>query len=360
MPFIDTMHKEYDYLLFIGRFQIPHHGHFHIMKAALEKSRYLILGVGSINLSRSLKNPFTFEERVEMIVGSGVPEISEAYKEGRIILLELEDMPYKDEAWVNKVKRKVEFAVGKGHNRTGLIGCSKDSSSYYLNLFPNWPSISVPVQGDWNSTRCRNGFFDVTSEDFHYLVSATTTNTLLNLSKWIKGHREQYDAWYDEHKFIVEYKKSWERAPFPPTFNTVDAVVFHQDNVLVIKRGDHPGKGLFAVPGGFINLDETQFDSCMRELREETGCFVVEDNVAHTIAPYLIEEKTFGAPGRDPRGRTITQAFCFRLPTGCTPVIEAGDDAAEVMWRPWKSLKSNEFISDHYWMIEYFAEKYID
>jgi bifunctional NMN adenylyltransferase/nudix hydrolase len=236
-----------------------------------------------------------------------------------------------------------------------------------LKLFPCWPAVSVPVQGDFNSTACRNGFYELTyytpTEASTNLYKSTTPQVVSYISQWMIINHEQYVAFQHEHAFIKNYKKSWEAAPFPPTFNTVDAVVFHKHDVLVIKRGDHPGKGLFAVPGGFLNPQEEQVDACLRELKEETGLRIaypeVDYGVSVELAPWIVEEKTFGAPGRDPRGRTITQAFCLCLPNACAPIIEAGDDAAEVMWLPVKDVDPRNFIADHAFMIQYFAEKYI-
>lgn len=88
--------------------------------------------------------------------------------------------------------------------------------------------------------------------------------------------------------------------------------------VLLIKRSDHPFIGMWALPGGFIHMDEDLEESAYRELREETG---VEDVT-------LNEFGVFGAPDRDPRTRVITVAYFGLVPMGELK-LSAGDDAAD-------------------------------
>lgn len=71
------------------------------------------------------------------------------------------------------------------------------------------------------------------------------------------------------------YRQAWSAAPYPPVFVTVDAVLRCQDQVLLIRRAHAPGKGQ-AVPGGFIEQRETVWQSCLRELVEETHCHLPE------------------------------------------------------------------------------------
>ena len=112
---------------------------------------------------------------------------------------------------------------------------------------------------------------------------------------------------------------------WPRPMVTVDATVFtHSDGktkVLLIKRGNEPFKGKWAVPGGFVNMDEELEDAVVRELAEETGLTGVQLEQMHT----------FGTVGRDPRGRQITIAY-MGVATEEQTKIEAGDDAAQAKW----------------------------
>ena len=111
---------------------------------------------------------------------------------------------------------------------------------------------------------------------------------------------------------------------------TTDAVIFsitgellevNQLKVLLVRRGNHPSIGLWALPGGFINLRENLEDTAMRELEEETG---VKGVVMEQIA-------TYGDYDRDPRSRVITTAY-MALVDERDVSVKAGDDAADAVW----------------------------
>jgi 8-oxo-dGTP diphosphatase len=117
-------------------------------------------------------------------------------------------------------------------------------------------------------------------------------------------------------KFCYEY-------PRPAV--TADIVILktakNQRSVLLIERKNPPFEGMWALPGGFLDLDETLEQTAIRELREETGISGVE----------LTQFRTFSKVNRDPRHRTITTVFIgYATQTTIAPV--AGDDAAKVQW----------------------------
>jgi bifunctional NMN adenylyltransferase/nudix hydrolase len=149
---------------------------------------------------------------------------------------------------------------------------------------------------------------------------------------------------------IKKYKKSWEAAPYAPTFVTTDAVVVQSGHVLLIERGAAPGEGLWALPGGFINQDETIEDAALRELREETKVKVPLPVLRGSIKA----NRVFDKPDRDPRGRMITHAFLIELPPGELPAIKGSDDARHARWVPISDVEEAEMYADHYHIITYF------
>jgi 8-oxo-dGTP diphosphatase len=124
---------------------------------------------------------------------------------------------------------------------------------------------------------------------------------------------------------------------YPRPSVTVDVVVVTrepQPRVLLIRRKHDPFAGAWALPGGFIDMDETLEASARRELREETGLEVGN----------LEQLQTFGDPGRDPRGRTISVVYLARIDAP-PDHLAAADDAAELGWHPLKELPPTAF--DH-------------
>lgn len=121
---------------------------------------------------------------------------------------------------------------------------------------------------------------------------------------------------------------------YPRPMLTADCVVLRNSEVLLIRRGNEPFRGCWALPGGFMEMEETIEHCAVRELQEETGLQVAETDL-RLIGVY-------STPGRDPRGRTVTAAYLVRLVSG---EPKAGDDAAEVRWWPLANLPSLAF--DH-------------
>ncbi|KAF5046733.1 Bifunctional NMN adenylyltransferase/Nudix hydrolase [anaerobic digester metagenome] len=124
---------------------------------------------------------------------------------------------------------------------------------------------------------------------------------------------------------------------YPRPAVTVDAAVLVKQNkqwfILLIERKHDPFKGCYALPGGFVEEDETLETAIARELQEETN--LVLDN--------LQQFRAYSRPDRDPRGRTISVIFISVLNT--FPDAVAGDDAAAVRWFPLDQLPRLAF--DH-------------
>lgn len=136
---------------------------------------------------------------------------------------------------------------------------------------------------------------------------------------------------------VADSKKNEFTYPYPRPSLTVDIAVVTLEarpRVLLIQRKAEPFAGKWALPGGFVDENERLADAARRELKEETG-----------LEPSELEQlHTFGDPGRDPRGWTVSVVYLTRVrPDELTPV--AGDDAAAVSWFPLDDLPSLAF--DH-------------
>jgi bifunctional NMN adenylyltransferase/nudix hydrolase len=157
-----------DFGVFIGRFQPLHLGHEHVISHALERVKHLIVLIGSANVARDPRNPFTYAEREAMLRRAFRHEMAE----GRLIVAPLDDHLYSDTAWVAQVQRVVRGIVldqgnhhgfqnhGIGDFRVALTGYGKDASSYYLKLFPEWENLQIESQyGTFSSTDVRRRYF---------------------------------------------------------------------------------------------------------------------------------------------------------------------------------------------------------
>ena len=264
-----------DLCVFIGRFQPFHAAHQRVVQTALEHGRHVLVLIGSAGAPRSHRNPFTYDERADMVR----PSMDPADRD-RIITLPLADCSYNDTQWVANAQKQVNAALaqidlpGKADAaRIALIGHSKDHSSYYLKLFPQWGTpIDVPeFAHGLSSTRIRNSYFSNLAESFlsdadghkpgdlpqDRLLPTPVRDFLLTFAKT--------EAFHDiraEYEFILNYRAQWAvpKVPYPVTFVTVDACVVTAGCVLLVRRKGRPGKGLWALPGGFLGQAETVID----------------------------------------------------------------------------------------------------
>lgn len=130
---------------------------------------------------------------------------------------------------------------------------------------------------------------------------------------------------------------------YPRLMLTVDAVVFkkngdHQE-VLLIQRKHDPFAGMWALPGGFVDMDETVEQAVVRELEEETGLKMSN----------LQQLYTFSEIGRDPRGRTVSVTF-FGIISHQNSSVKGGDDAEDARWFNTNQLP--ELAFDHVRAVE--------
>ncbi len=125
---------------------------------------------------------------------------------------------------------------------------------------------------------------------------------------------------------------------YPRPAVTTDCIVVYQDQhsseLLLIQRKKDPFQNMWALPGGFVEIDEPLEAAAKRELKEETNLDQIE----------IVQFKTYGDPHRDPRGRTISVVF-YGLIHEKSPKIQAGDDAGDVGWFPLNKLPALAF--DH-------------
>ena len=352
--------KKSDFGVFIGRFQPLHVGHEFVIRQALGRVERLIVLIGSANLARDPRNPFTFAERENMFRHAFRHEMAE----GRLIVAALDDHLYSDTAWVTEVQRRVNAIVLEHGNHHGfqnhglrdfsvaLTGYGKDASSYYLKLFPEWESIQIDSQyGTFSSTDIRRRYFQRIPE-----VPASILSP--DVAAWLEEFKlgEAFRKLLEEVEYLADYPRQWGRGPFV----TADAVVVQSGHILLVERGRVPGKGLLALPGGFVDPHERIRDAAIRELREETEISDAKGQIPPAMLASFIEDhrtRVFDAPNRSLRGRIITHAFLFRLPERRKLFrVKGSDDAASANWYRLGDLRPEMFFEDHWSIIEEMAD----
>ena len=338
------MNKKYDYITFICRVEPPHKAHVAITTKALDLAEKVIIMIGSAYQPRTIKNPWTWREREEMIRACFPAEVQD-----RLAFFGVRDAVSNQE-WAQDVQGYVSSVVTEEEDATvGLIGHKKDGTSFYLDMFPQWDFIEIDNIDDIHSTDIRIEMFEN-----EHISDETIPKGILDylnafmLSESFGALKHEYDVWKAN-------KAAWSPAPYEPIFVTVDTVVVQSGHVLLVRRRSAPGKGLWALPGGFLNPGELIVDGAIRELREETKLKVP----APVLKGSIVDQQVFDDPGRSLRGRTITHAFYIELPPGGLHKVKGSDDADKAKWIPLGVFEKmrDQMFEDHPLIIDYFKGK---
>ena len=321
----------------IARLQPLQHRHATILEALAGEYDRVLVVCGGVTQPPSLVNPWSVDERRRMLA-LALPAAD------RLALLPVADCWYDDLRWAGAVRAAVAAdCVAQGRDPAGVeIACcalERAGTGTYARLFPDWQPREIPGPP----------FVDALPEALlgPHASAALAAHVPPLLRDWLASTLidSLRGELRDEYAFTRSYREAWRAAPFPPVFVTVDALVTHGDHVLLVRRGHRPGRGLLALPGGFIDVGEHLRDSAVRELREETGLELAADS--------SIAVRVFDHPLRSLRGRTITHLHRFIVDAGGDrPPVIAGDDAAEALWLGRDELRAHDFFEDHYAMLQ--------
>lgn len=376
---IQDTSKPYDFAVVIGRFQPFHDGHKSVIIEARKHADEVIVILGSASQSRDTRNPWTEEERTQMIAQSLTYDMPNPKDHGfdrsknavfdalnlGYSIASVSDSPYNEQAWIKKIQTAVDMVArnrGVKNPKICLLGQSKDHTSYYLKMFPKWSFKSVPlirgrdVTKSIDATDIRSQFFESVAcknsdkgmQQLCELVPAPVATFLSEFARTSQGIRLT-----EEYKYIKEYRKKWENSPFPPMFVTADAVVIQAGHIVMVTRGKQPGNGLLALPGGFLNPKESIVECMLRELKEETRLKVHKSIIKGSIK----RSRVYDYPDRSQRGRVISHAYLIELEGsnenhGALPRVRGSDDAVHADWYPLASLQCNQVFEDHYHIIQ--------
>lgn len=360
-----------DVMVLIGRFQPFHNGHLDVIAKALAACERIIVLVGSANLARDTRNPFTYEERATLIRAAVVGRFGQEALT-RVVVNALPDSPYDLQEWIETVQMTVKLNTAPFvRPAICLTGHERDETSFYLKLFPQWAYMGAGDTSGINATALRADYFrggiDFTSkawrEDGPIWRDVVPPETIAFLDSF--RNKPEYARLMRERAAEIAYKKKYGPGPHV----TCDSVVIQSGHVLVGRRKGEYGTGLLAIPGGFLEVarNETLLEGAERECFEETRLFdhfgpdnQITDERRRMLHTHLRGQDVFGDPNRSRRGRIITHAHLFKLPDDYNlPAVGEWDDLEDVHWMPISDVRVDEFFEDHAFIIEKMIRQFL-
>jgi bifunctional NMN adenylyltransferase/nudix hydrolase len=347
----------WDLKVYIGRFSPLHVGHEHVALKAFGSAKNVLILIGSVNKPRSPKDPWPYDERREMWMRWRESVKHNLIVDGKGFLV----MPVKDDPsdtrWIQNIQQEVTAAchalgLNERKARICLTGSDRDHTTFYLHKFPAWEEDFLPpyqdrafgAEGELNATKVRAILFDDDetrlARESNHRISRVVFDYLNEFMK--KPIFKELKA---EHDYYVRYPDQWGQGPWM----TVDNVVVQSGHILLIQRDHHPGKGLWALPGGFVDLHERVSDAALRELKEET-------NIGLTDSTLMLARKAEWLnddPSRSLRGRVYTYVYLYKLDDSKDlPKVKAASDARTARWVPLSEFEEMEhsMFEDHYQM----------
>ncbi|MGZ3304861.1 MAG: NUDIX domain-containing protein [Asticcacaulis sp.] len=319
----------------IGRFSPFDNGHMAMIDRARAMASRVLFIVTAADMARACRYPFTATEREAMIraaVGEG-PDI--AFIRGHA---------YDEDAWL--IDADVVLPA-----MAAIMAVPADVPAERLRR------LGRPQIDGGGPVLDRDTFLDAFYGDFPALEPKVPAAVFA----WMSAFRETepFQAVAAEQRYTIDYRQSWESAPYPVVFLTVDTLIIHPDpdsvpHILLIRRARIPGKGQWAMPGGFVEPGEWLRAAALRELREETGMGGTDED----LLSRLVATQVFDDPERASRGHVVTHAYHFEFPAGPLPPVKGGDDAEQALWLPLSDLPGlrGQFFEDHGSMIEFFLD----
>ena len=338
-----------DWAVCAGHFQPLHRHDLALIQTALRHAQRVVVVLAGAGLARSPAHPLSWGERADLIRASLPPR--EADRLRFLPLRELGDAGRNAQALRDGLAR----LSGEAPDTVLRVLPAGEPEAAWWQAMAAAPVLQAPAAeaGPWpDEAALRDQWFnaDSPSRGLARLASQLAPDTLKTLGHQIDTTR--YEALRAEWRTLRQQREAWAVAPYPPVFVTVDAVVRCAGHVLLIRRDRHPGAGLLALPGGFLEQQDTLLESALREVQEET-------RLALPLAEWraaLQGVAVFDAPGRSQRGRTITHAHFFDLGQRPLPAVSGDDDAREALWVAQQDLAGLEeqFFDDHFVVLDHF------
>jgi bifunctional NMN adenylyltransferase/nudix hydrolase len=332
--------------LCIARFSVPDEAAVESVRAALAHGSRCIVVLRDAFMARSARCPFTWDERADMLKAALAPEDAARLAAAQFVPLRER---YDEDRTVDDLQGLVESTCPPDAAATDvtLYFCGERDPRLESAVTRRKPWKLADTRTCTDPRQLQDQLFAADNESgiaesLRGLLPQAVADAL---PSWLA--RLDYASLRAEHQQLRRDHQIWACVPYPVTLVTVDAVLRARDHVLLIRRGRPPGKGLRALPGGFLEPGDTVYDSAVRELQEETRIALTADEARNLLRGVQV----FDHPRRSQRGnRVITHAHYFDLGDIEPPKVEGGDDAAAAEWVPLHELGAMEaeFLDDHF------------
>ena len=347
---MSSQNHTHDLSIVIGRCEPPHLAHEAIFARALATSPDVAILLGSAGGPPTPDNPFTEIERMNMI-RSALEHIPAKVGQ-RVFFCPVEDYQYNDAKWEQRVQGVVhDVSTITEAKSLALVGHIKDASSFYLKRFPQLDLVKLDNMAGISATDVRRVMFETLPTVADALLGSMVSTAV---AEYVKGWRKLpiFESLCNAHTAMVEYNAQF-ASPYPKQHVTADAVAVCAGHILLVRRKDEPGKGLWALPGGFVGPNETCRTAAIRELREETTIRASD----YTIGTWITGEKLFDSPKRSARKRTFTLAYLMEIPYNSLPEVVANDDAEEAHWFSFTEIARmrSKMFEDHFDICQHFT-----
>jgi bifunctional NMN adenylyltransferase/nudix hydrolase len=325
--------------VFIGRFQPFHKGHLNSVKLALKQSEKLIIILGSYRMSPSLRAPWSAGERMEMIKACLT---SSQLK--RIHFVQVRDRLYCEEMWINNIKGEV-FKITGSKVPVAIIGHEKDSSSYYLKIFPHWKFLETGNYEGINATEIRKKFF--LSKHLESAYEKTPKQIVI----WLKKYRKSIYFKKLKTKFLYVDKFLKNEGSLLP-HEICNSIIFCCGYILFVRSKNPLSKDLLSLPEAKPAQKEGHKKCSIRGLLEETKISMSFEKIEASFQ----REGEFNFPGRFPLCKQTSYTFFYKLNETFLPEVSQGKGVESVEWILLDDvyLLENQIYSDHFQIIQWF------
>lgn len=352
------MNKEFDFIVYIGRFQPLHNGHLATILKAFDAGRELIMVVGSANAAPTPINPFSAQDRIDMVteeLGRIDPKLL-----NKVHFITAEDRLYNMNKWIGYVQAKVSDIVKGG--KVALIGHDKGDNEYSLkNLFPSWGFVDTGAYVKIGSkvvsaSKIRELIFQ---GHLDYTESNLPESVFETLEEFVQT--SEFDNLQGEYIHYLAEEKVVDLTPHGMIFMTADSVVVQSGHILLVRRGEYPGKGLWALPGVHVGHNETVDQASIRALVDETHLKVPERVLSGSLRGIKLfdhPERSLRARLTQKRARSMTMAYYYELDSS-KPLptnVRGGKGIEKAWWFTFAEVRKmrSQLFEDHADIVDYF------